>query len=386
MRYYKICDEAIYSMLEIAEFDNGSEVKEYHLMLHQTNPELTFAEQLSGLLQAYKKLMDGQLESAKAVFKRYFISDAANQEKIVLDETSSFDKECLTSVIEQAPLNGTKIAMWVCLQTNINIELLANGLSEVKHNTYSHLWGTAISTDNEIIDPEYQTLSLFKNYINQLSSHQYNLPDNCIRTWLFVDNIDKNYGGVVHARNEIFEKEGLTKDTHFIASTGIYGKKADPTFTVQMDTYAIKGLLPGQVQYLNAPSHMNRTHEYGVSFERGTCIKYGDRRQVFISGTASIDNRGEIVWPGDIRKQTVRMWENVEMLLKNAECTFDDLAQLIVYLRDPSDYIVVHKLFEEKFAEVPKVIVHAPVCRPGWLIEMECIAIKAGKDEAYAHY
>ena len=29
---------------------------------------------------------------------------------------------------------------------------------------------------------------------------------------------------------------------------------------------------------------------------------YGDRKQVFISGTASIDNRGRIVYPGDIVK------------------------------------------------------------------------------------
>ena len=386
MRYYRLGDEKTHSLLEISEFDNGSEVKEYHLMLHQTNPELTFTEQLSGLFQSYQTFINGQLQGAKAVFKRYFVSDAANQEKIILDENSRFDEQCVTSVIEQTPLNRTKVAMWAYLQTNVAIHALVEGLSEIRHNSYSHLWGTAISVDSDVIDSEYQTLRLFKNYITQLSRYGYNLSDNCIRTWLFVDNIDKNYGGVVQARNEIFDKEGLTKDTHFIASTGIYGKKADPTFTVQMDTFAVKGLSAGQVQYLHAPSHLNPTHEYGVSFERGTSVKYGDRRQVFISGTASIDNKGEIVWAGDIRKQTYRMWENVEMLLKEADCTFEDLAHLIVYLRDPSDYIIIHKLFEEKFPEIPTIIVHAPVCRPGWLIEMECIAIKAEINEEYPTY
>jgi hypothetical protein len=36
----------------------------------------------------------------------------------------------------------------------------------------------------------------------------------------------------------------------------------------------------------------------------------------------------------------------------------------------------VKSLYEERFPDKPYVIVHAPVCRPGWLVEMECMAIK----------
>jgi enamine deaminase RidA (YjgF/YER057c/UK114 family) len=70
------------------------------------------------------------------------------------------------------------------------------------------------------------------------------------------------------------------------------------------------------------------------------------------------------------------MWENVEALLSEAECTFDDVAHIIVYLRDNSDYAVVSKLFQERFADKPYIIVQASVCRPNWLIEMECMAVK----------
>ena len=71
------------------------------------------------------------------------------------------------------------------------------------------------------------------------------------------------------------------------------------------------------------------------------------------------------------------MWENVEALLSEANCTFDDVAHLIVYLRDSSDYAVVSELFRQRFPDKPTVIVRAPVCRPEWLIEMECMAVKA---------
>ena len=144
-----------------------------------------------------------------------------------------------------------------------------------------------------------------------------------------------------------------------------------------MDNYAIAGLQPEQRHFLYAPTHLNRTSDYGVSFERGTYIDYADRRHVFISGTASINNKGEIMYPNDVVKQTHRMWENVEALLNEAECSFDDVAEMVVYLRDIADYQTVRQLYEERFADKPVVIVLAPACRPGWLVEMECMAVKA---------
>ena len=35
----------------------------------------------------------------------------------------------------------------------------------------------------------------------------------------------------------------------------------------------------------------------------------------------------------------------------------------------------VKEMFEERFPDTPYVITLAPVCRPTWLIEMECIAV-----------
>jgi site-specific DNA-cytosine methylase len=40
----------------------------------------------------------------------------------------------------------------------------------------------------------------------------------------------------------------------------------------------------------------------------------------------------------------------------------------------------------ERFPNIPKVYLQAPVCRPGWLVEMECMAVKAIHNEAYKPY
>ena len=372
-----------HTLIKIARFEVPEGVNEYHVMIRMTDPRLTYTEQVEAVLTAYTHLVEGELKGSCAVFKRFFLSDAANQADYLLTMHAE-DSDCSLSIVEQPPLDGTKVAMWVYLQKGVQTKALSNGIYEVKHGDYRHLW--MAGAFNQASNSEYQMRLLFNDYVMQLLENGCSLANNCIRTWLYVQNVDVNYAGVVKARNEVFATQNLTDKTHFIASTGIAGRHANPKVLVQMDAYAVDGVKQEQIHYLYAPTHLNPTYEYGVSFERGTYVDYGDRRQVFISGTASINNKGEIVHPGDIRKQTLRMWENVETLLKEAECTFDHIGHLLVYLRDIADYTVVKEMFEERFPNTPKVFLLAPVCRPGWLIEMECMAVKAIHNVQYPVY
>lgn len=373
----------IQTLIEISRYEVPEGVSEYHAVIRVTNPRLTYTEQVEAIMAAYTRLLKDELKGASAVFKRFFLSDAANQADY-LQALHTECSDCPLSIVEQAPLDGTKIAMWVYMQKGVQSKALPHGLFEVKHGAYRHLW--LAGACNRASTSEYQTRLLLNDYVMQLLEQGCRLADHCIRTWFFVQNVDVNYAGVVKARNEVFVTQNLTDKTHFIASTGIAGRHASPEVLVQMDAYAVDGIRKEQVHYLYAPTHLNPTYEYGVSFERGTYVDYGDRRQVFISGTASINNKGEIVHPGDIRKQTLRMWENVEMLLKEAECTFEHVGHLLVYLRDIADYTVVREMFEERFPNIPKVYLQAPVCRPGWLIEMECMAVRTIHNEEYLAY
>ncbi len=360
-----------YAEANVFCFDNSTDVREYHALIRVTNTSLSYTKQLEAVFNAYQSLLD-RLPGVQAVFKRYFLSDAVNQadEVIVGDIT-----DCAKSIIQQPPLDGTKVAVWVWLMSGVQTSMTASGLYQVQHGQFRHLFNA--SAHNLAANSEYQMRLLFNEYVMQLAEEGCTLADNCIRTWLYVNDIDLNYGGVVRARNQVFFTQGLTVNTHFIASTGIGGRQQDPNVLSQMDNYAVAGIRKDQVRYLYAPTHLNRTSDYGVSFERGTLVNYADRRHVFISGTASINNKGEVMYPKDIIQQTYRMWENVEALLAEADCTFDDVAHMIVYLRDMADYNLVHRLYTERFPDKPCIIVHASVCRPGWLIEMECMAVKA---------
>lgn len=131
---------------------------------------------------------------------------------------------------------------------------------------------------------------------------------------------------------------------------------------------------------------MNPTHEYGVTFERGTSVSYGDRKHVYISGTASINDKGEVVHPGEVLKQARRALDNIAALLKEAACTMEDMAYLLIYLRDVADYKPVEDVMQALYPGVPKLILLAPVCRPGWLIEIEGMALRAHSDHRFESF
>lgn len=306
------------------------------------------------------------VDGLQPIMVRWFLSDAANQAEAI----GCLPRRCAVSIVEQPPLCGAKACAWVWLQEGVDVSIDADGDCRVKHRAN---FETLIRT-NACISGE-TSHNATRQMLLDLAAKLPSLADNCLRTWLFVRDVDVNYAGVVNGRNEAFKAEGLSE--HYLASTGINGAQADPKTLVSMDALCHIGINPANTRYLTAATHLNPTREYGVAFERATAIDLPDRRHVYVSGTASINNKGEIVHSGDVVAQAHRMIENVEALLSEAECNFADVGHLIVYLRDPADYAVVAALFAQQFPDIPTVIVRAPVCRPGWLIEMECMAFKS---------
>lgn len=362
--------------------DGLMETHSIFTLAHEKEDEYSdFESQLNRIKEAFSQWKAEKKES-QTVLLRFFLSDAANQASFIRKEDFC---NCAISIVQQPSLDQkSKIMLWSYDIENVNINN-TNSLYAVSHNGYTHYW-----TGNQYInqgDSEYQTRQLLEQYVENLRKEGVSFTEDCIRTWFFVQDIDSNYRGVVVGRRDYFEEIGLTPSTHYITSTGIEGKGSETEAKVLFDAYSVKGLQKKQQQYLYAKDFLNPTHEYGVTFERGVKVKYGDRDHLYISGTASINNKGEVVHVGDIRKQTLRMLENVNELLKEGDASPEDTAVAIVYLRDLTDYNTVKNIFNKSnFNKTPKVFVLAPVCRPTWLIEMECIAIRPSYDKEYRNF
>ncbi|MBQ9362356.1 MAG: hypothetical protein IJT97_02935 [Bacteroidaceae bacterium] len=377
MEYQTIHNAEIGAKLQFSVFKPTDGLAEYHAFVQIASRKNVFVEQLQRLMDAEAMLMaQPELKGAKPVFKRYFLSDATNQQGIIEQTLQGTAAKCTISYIQQPPLNGSKIALWIYLvgsEADVKYKVDGQNSTVVLHNGYKHIWTMGMSSGNGTSYEQTETLLL--NYEELLRQHGATLAGNCIRTWFFVRDVDTQYKGLVVARRKNFTQQGLTPQTHYIASTGIGGNPSDPKAIIQLGCYAMQGFQPEQQRYLYALTHLNKTYEYGVTFERGTLMEYGDRGHIFISGTASINNKGEVMHVGDVQSQTRRMWENVERLLAEGGMTYHDVMQIIVYLRDMADYQIIDRMFDERFPKTPYIITQAPVCRPTWLIEMECIAV-----------
>jgi len=356
-------------IIRLARFCIAGGVSEYHASvelngcLENTLMQYHFLEEASWrLTQSFRD------EGCNLVWKRFFVSDAINQ-IVHLKQT---DSEAL-SVVQQPPLNGFKASLLLYFVEKVQLITETDHTVVMKRPYYEHLFNTQLHELKG--DVSFQTHNIFGRYCNSLSQKACSLGRNCIRTWIFVQNVDVQYTDMVIARKEYFEREGLTPQTHYIASTGIEGCYVHPQVRIMMDAYAIANIQAEQIRHLYAPAHLNPTYEYGVTFERGTAVDYGDRRHVFISGTASINGKGEIVHPFDVEKQTAHTFGNIQALLDEAGATMQHVAHMVIYLRDIADHAAVNRYLTSHYPDIPRVLLWAPVCRPAWLVEVECMAI-----------
>lgn len=367
--------------VRVSCFRGAGGVVEYHIVARPIECG-SIEQQLEWVWRAYRNALDWlQTDTRSAVLRRFFCSDLSNQvdalEGRAFSNPRNTGEPCAISWVRQPPLPPGKVAMWayhVCDPAGPLNKQISGGSLVVRRGGLSHHWTTGVTClDSEM--PYGQTRGIFEKYGKYLQSGNMTLADNALRTWLFVQNIDANYMGMVEARREYFAEHGLTPATHFVASTGIEGAHTNVAAKVAMDAYAVSGVRPEQIKYLAALDHLSPTHVYGVTFERGTSVEYRDRRHAIISGTASIDREGNIVHAGDVSSQLGRTLENIDALLKPAGASLKDMAVYIVYVRDPSDHEIAWRQMRERCGEAPFVVVAAPVCRPGWLIEVEGIAI-----------
>lgn len=322
-----------------------------------------------------------RIDAESAVFRRIFVSDAQNQAARVRRSRlaqSRAEAPLAVSVIEQPPAFGAKLALFA-YHVGHDGEGVREALPEgvaLQRRGLTHLWigGLCAGAERQRVPVRPQTRAVFGRLGEILSPYQATIRDHCVRTWIYVRDVDLFYEDMVAERREVFAEEGLTPETHFIASTGIGGACAHRYDIVAMDSYAIAGLRPEQVRYLNDFSRLCAPKEYGVSFERATAVSYAERRHIFLSGTASIDREGRVVHEGDAEAQLGRALENAGGLLAQGGARLEDLLYLLVYLRDPADAPRLERRLARLLPEVPRILLHAPVCRPQWLVEIEGVA------------
>lgn len=359
--------------------DGSGNFQQFWYSIVPRRPE-PIADQVQRIEEAERALLGsaGIQPSAVAV-KHVFSSDLINHLAALRGCQQREESDFALFLTQQPPANGVKLALLGMCLGNITGKsrqddvFLCDTSSGIHHIFLEHLTDAEANEDTDV---EAQTARVFAILQEKLSAQGATIADHVLRTWLYAPHVDADYPGIVRARKRLFDAINLTRDTHYIASTGIEGGSAKRFARIALDAYAATGSGVGEVRYIQAPEYLSPTYVYGVTFERATAARLGSTDFLFVSGTASIDKQGEIVHPGDVHRQTERTLENIQALLEAGGFRREDLASFVVYLRDATDYAIVAPLIQGFRENLPMVYVKAPVCRPGWLIEIEATAAR----------
>lgn len=128
---------------------------------------------------------------------------------------------------------------------------------------------------------------------------------------------------------------------------------------------------------------LNEAYDYPkkVSFSRGMRVELDNCIMLFISGTASVDDAGKSIHPGDVRTQTRRAFTNIQALLEAEDADWHDIVRTTCYLADfrtYDEFNEVRNAFYESQGLDPlpaSTCIEARICRPDLLVEIEAIAM-----------
>ena len=250
--------------------------------------------------------------------------------------------------------------------------------------TYIHIAGVHGLQDGGLQDGRPhrgdQASSMFKAMNRILASQSVDFR-NVVRTWICLADILEWYDLFNAVRTDTFQSFGLIPTSaadssagpvRLPASTGIGGHNPAGAFCYG-DALAVSGtigfsLLPGTLQ----PS----AYSYGSAFSRGICIDERECRQVFVSGTAAIDETGRSLYPQDAGAQIMKTLEVVEALMGEKGARLEDVRSATVYLKRAEDLSVYEKLAGRLgLMRLPAVFVVADICRDELLFEMDALAV-----------
>jgi enamine deaminase RidA (YjgF/YER057c/UK114 family) len=129
---------------------------------------------------------------------------------------------------------------------------------------------------------------------------------------------------------------------------------------------------------------LNEAYDYDKpsSFTRGMRVELPGASMLYLSGTASVDEQGATVHPGDFKAQCLRTFRNLTRLLVAEGASWHDVVRTTCYLRDiERDYDAFNEmrtLFMNGIGLDPlpaSTGIQARICRSDLLVEIEAIAI-----------
>jgi len=106
---------------------------------------------------------------------------------------------------------------------------------------------------------------------------------------------------------------------------------------------------------------------------------HGNGTTIYVGGQDAVNQNGEIVGQGDLAKQTEQVLHNLQVALKAAGATFENLVRLTIYIVQGQDIAVGFQASQKFFKDLenpPAIsgVIVAGLANPDFLVEVDAIA------------
>ncbi len=217
--------------------------------------------------------------------------------------------------------------------------------------------------------PADQTISTLVRMEEALKGQGMELTD-LARTWFFLHHILGWYKEFNGARTRIYQDRGIFQG-YVPASTGIGGRNHRGSALLSSALAVKAGDSDTRVREVLSPLQCS-AGDYGSSFSRAAELQSQQSRRLFVSGTASIDPRGDTAHAEDVKAQIGLTFQVVEAILASRDMGFSDVVRGNAYFKDAADALALGPALESHGLAPEQVVVSRnTVCREDLLFEME---------------
>jgi enamine deaminase RidA (YjgF/YER057c/UK114 family) len=240
-------------------------------------------------------------------------------------------------------------------------------------------------SENNLNNNSYtnQTYQMFDQTNRLLSKYGADYHD-VVCTRIYISDILDWYNEFNRVRNAKYTEFGILpeksenlimEEIYLPSSTGIQADNPDGTTAVMNILAVAKGSNTQFKIRHNNGTKQRSAYGYGSAFSRSTIICEPNSKHILVSGTASIDEHGKSLYPGNPREQIRKTLEIVDTLLSKEGASLKDICHATVFLKRQKDISIYHEVANEfKLADMPAVCIIADVCRDELLFELDAIA------------
>ncbi len=233
-------------------------------------------------------------------------------------------------------------------------------------------------TTNEKGDHYRQAYFSFATLKSILENNDISYLD-LARTWLYIDDILEWYDELNRARTGFYNNENISNGV-IPASTGV-GQSNINGKSLLISAYALVAAEDNcMIRVVESPMQCPAT-DYKSSFSRALEISFTSSKRLIISGTASLDSKGETLHKGNIVRQIEYTMEVLKSIMISNQYGWDNVVRAIAYFLYPedekhfTDYCIANNI------DCSCVLtVGATICRDDLLFEIELDAVKPLKN------